>query len=302
MDELTDLIVNELGQKAINDLPDMFARGWNIPVDNSLREEVKKVASKEKCWVVQKLLNKIQKQKVGYNGSYRTSIAARIPGHDLRNVWVPVECSVDAFSDIGRNIYFTERFEKGILTEKFLIAVTPYRAFCLAMAYLASDGDNKFTFNIPITQIRHFLQGSGYEFSFKTGQNDEDSILSPEYVAMLEIVKNAPKTPVVSYRKNDDYSVIRISDSGKGIMDEVGKPLLPERLREIFGMFTTKSEGGLGLQVAKELANLRGGHLVVETTTEGSPTFSYSTKTDTVKEVPSKGMGTTFEICVPVVQ
>lgn len=304
MDKLTDLIVNKLGEKAISELPDMFARGWSIPLDSSLKDEVRLAISLEGFLDVKKLVHKISERKSEYTGNRRTSLAARIPDHNLGNIQFRLHSDVEMLANrVGKSQYATQEFKEGDLVEDILKDMMPYRSFCLAMAYLASGGDNRFTSYIPVGQIQHFLQGSNnYKFEFKADQNDHDSILIPEYISLLEIVKNAPLAPVVRYGIRDKYAFIQIQDSGQGIRNKDGTPLSPEKLHEIFGEFSTREKGGLGLQVAKELVHLRGGHIVVETRAEGEQTFSYSTKTKTVKEVHLKEKGTTFEIYLPKVQ
>jgi hypothetical protein len=300
MDELTELIIG-MGEDVLVDLPDMFSRGWSIPLDPSKREEVISACSDKKCRAIQNLINDIEDQQLEYEGNHKTSLAARIPGHDLGNIWVTVGISSLLVSMIDKNSYATQQSTEDNSIEKFLQHVTPYRAFCLAMAYLASDGDNRFTSELPVSQMQNFLRNKKYEFEFNPKEQDDNSIHSPEYVSFLQIVKNAPGKPVVRYEVNDGYGVLIVQDSGKGIKDRDGEPLSSERLGTIFAKFTSRKEGGLGLQVAKELVHLRGGHIVVETTTEGNPTISYDTSTRVVTEVAQRKVGTTFEIYTPTV-
>jgi len=288
MDELTNLIVKELGERAINDLPDIFAHGCRFPLDDSMVEIVRSVCSKEmvkkKFNPIQKLVKKMEEVRKYCLRNYRTSLAARIPGHDLSNIWGIVSFGVDAECN-QRSATSQAKYS------------TLYKAYCLSMAYLASDGDKKFMSSIPVEQLPYLVK-SRNELEFVLEQNTQQ-IMTPEYVALLQIIKNSPTEAIVSCNPSGEYTVISVQDSGKGIRDKAGIPLPPERLGEIFREFSSHPRGGLGLQVVNELVHLQEGYIQVETTTEGNPTFSYDTKTEVAKEIPPKDKGTTFTLYVP---
>ena len=49
MDELTDLIVNELGSKALTGLPDLYELKRDIPFNRWTNKDIKSILSEEKC-------------------------------------------------------------------------------------------------------------------------------------------------------------------------------------------------------------------------------------------------------------
>jgi|APSaa5957512622_1039677.scaffolds.fasta_scaffold00920_17 light-regulated signal transduction histidine kinase (bacteriophytochrome) len=303
MDELTDLIT-KLGNKTLKGLPDIFSNGWSLPLKSSLKDQVRSGISLQKFSEINKLFIQIQRKNKEHINNYSTSLAAKIPNHDLKNFLYGLNINVDfLINRVGKSEYATRNFKEGTLVEEILDDIMPYRSFCLSMTYLASNGNMKFTSSIPVKQIKHFLKtSSNYKMDFKTGKNDSNSILTPEYIALLQIVKNAPTLPTVCYGVKEDLTFIQVEDSGPGFRDKDGNFLPPERLPEIFGNFSTRKKGGLGLQVAKELVHLRGGYLTVETKTEGELTISYNTKTNKVIEGLPKREGTKFEIYTPLVQ
>jgi len=306
MDELTDLIIKEVGERALCDLPDIFARGWYLPItDPDQIDKIRGAFSEEKCKELQRgvIYNQIEKRREERKEELqsthrRTTLASRIPGHDLSNLWAPFGAQVGAVHHLR---YWESRSpEEKLENAEFLLKVlVPYRAFCLAMAYLASDGDERFVWKIPMRQLpyctpskREGIDWNG-EGNYRVG--------SPEYVALCQILKNAPTGVTVEYGDTGAYDLIAVEDSGEGIRDQEGRPLPPERLGEIFDDFTTKKDGGgLGLQVAKELVHLRKGDITVVTTTRGeggNQTYAYNTG-DRIGTVfpPQEQTGTRFLI------
>ncbi|HIG95283.1 TPA: sensor histidine kinase [Candidatus Woesearchaeota archaeon] len=300
MDELADLIIKEVGERALRDLPDIFARGWYLPItDPSQLDAIRSAFSEERCKELQQQINSIERKRGDLRlTNYRTSLASRIPGHDLSNLWAPFGSQVGA---IHHQRYWENRTpEQKLENATFLLKVlVPYRAFCLAMAYLASEGDKQFVWNMPVQQLPYCTpaQRQGIDWQIKK----DGTIASPEYVALCQILKNAPTRVAVTYIDTGAYDGLSIQDSGEGIRDREGRPLPPERMGEIFGDFTTKEDGGgLGLQVAKELAHLRKGDITVVTTTRGergNQTYAYNTG-DHIGSVfpPQEKTGTRFLI------
>lgn len=313
MDKLTDLIINEVGRRALEDIPDIFARGWYLPLQDAenideVRDAIKAVLSEERVKELQKRVNEIYGEKCHVQPAHRgTLLASRIPGHDLSNLWAPFGTQTGALSDqrYWNSLTPERKLESAGFTLKVLV---PYRAFCLAMAYLASDGDERFVWKIPVQQLPYCTPAKHAGIEWGEGNSPlfeiSSMIGSPEYVALCQILKNAPTRVRASRRLSGYGGVLRAKDFGEGIRDAEGRPLPPERLGEIFGDFTTKRDGGgLGLQVAKELVHLRKGFIAMATTTRGEQgyhTCGYNTDSNHGEAFPPEDKtGTTFLICTP---
>ena len=223
-------------------------------------------------------------------------LGVRLYKHDLKNLHAEfygqmqlLELDPDKIDDA--------KFASGLLC-----LMANFRLFGITMGYLASDGNEKYTSKIFSPQIPCLLNAvSGH--GLQSSSIQESAIRSPVYIAIFEAAKNTP-TPYRLVIKKGANITISIHDDGKGICYyDCGKekPLPLERLPEIFEGFTTRADGGLGLQVAKRLIELRNGHIVVETKTDKSPFhFVYSTETGVPCQVLTSGKtGTTFTFCVP---
>lgn len=288
----------ELGEKSLENIPDLVARGWSLPLPEELKLEVANTVSKERFRVVNKLVCQMGVDPEKFSVTPRAALAARIPNHDQGGLALAGDDFgyLEQIKTKERKIEFCSRL--GIF-DSCLRSSTQYRAFSLTIAYLALDGNPKYTAQLPLSLLPAIIYSPKYDFVFEPGENDQTRILTPEYVALLQIIKNAPVKPTLRYHFNNDQIALEVADQGAGIKDREGQPLALESLGQIFGNFTTKSQGGLGLQIAKELVHLRGGYIVVETKSEGHPARSYSTLTEVAHETDRELPGTTFTVNVP---
>ena len=106
--------------------------------------------------------------------------------------------------------------------------------------------------------------------------------INTEHINMLNVVHDEGSRLRERLREGDEMVKIRITDTGKGIPPEVlGKLFDP--------FFTTKSTGkgtGLGLTVARKIAELHGGELMLENRTDTSGAIATLTLRASVGEDP----------------
>lgn len=175
--------------------------------------------------------------------------------------------------------------------EKFLVNI-PYHDVKLLLdrfkpQTVCHDDKRKVMMNFPgydgveYRPLQRQVEGCNTkELSFSLPRNGY--IMNPEFIALWEIVKNAvdfetsPRIEIKDHKIQwNTVNYFKVIDNGSGILDETGNPLDYKRLPEIFGDFSTKN-GGLGLQLAQRLINLRKGKISVETSWNGIDSFSYS--------------------------
>lgn len=181
------------------------------------------------------------------------------------------ELNAENISDINEAIATIRERSEGIL--KF---ITNYRK--LANAPMPE---------INPVSVEHMIKGvlrlMGPKFSdMKVDVNEEFSDATLQMDAMLisqvmiNLVKNAIEamtgtiSPVIdiSTSISDEYYQISISDNGTGISGE--------QMEKVFvPFFTTKNDGsGIGLSISRQIMNLHGGYLDVESIPDQKTTFS----------------------------
>ncbi len=172
-----------------------------------------------------------------------------------------------------------------------------FRLFGTTMMYLASGGDEQFLSSIPAQQIEYLLESSHAEGMVLRG----DGIKNTDYVALYQLVMNAPSRVTLRVGEDDGYSSISVKDHGGGILNrERTGPISPEEVGCIFGDFTTKGNGhGLGLQLVKAIADLRKGYVGVTTPTTGGIVI-YNTKSNNYSVFPLESRGTEFVLHFPI--
>ncbi len=300
---LEKLIIEELAP-AVSELPDISNEGWNLPVDGGIADKVRaaitSIIGRNQHHAIFKITDYVRNTCNDINsGGVGVILAARLYGHDLRNLQGIFHGNMQLLETDLNKIYDIKFLNHLICT------MTNFRMFGVTMAYLASNGDPRFISKISASQIPYLLRSHQSTGNIGCLVIEDCIIQSPEYIALFEIAKNAPTSYILRIRKNS-HIVISVHDNGEGICYKAeGKsepiPLPPEKMHEIFEGLTAKEKGGVGLQVAKRLMELRGGHIVVETKTQNSP-YHWIYSTETQKESPfcSSGKpGTTFTLYTP---
>ncbi len=288
-------ILEDFG-KRILELPTIFEKGWRFPLDEGQSNEaLDSLASKVNSVHFEKIHEagkRISQMGDSYRGSGQLSLAVRLHNHYLK--MLDGEINYRNISNILRYI-------------------TILKMFGTTAPYIASKGNLKFAERIPVTQMSHLLEDASKNqmISCKLEGNFEDSyMLSPECVGSHAVVENTSTNYSLRIKRGHGEIIITITDSGSGICYKDGeelKPLPPERMPEIFKGFTTEQrrrgeKDGLGLQVAKAIAELRGGHVEVRTRTGNEPYVTSYRTTDRAgiqMKIPYMGQGTAFTLRIP---
>jgi len=304
-------IIGEFGDVALSiDCP--IEEGLHFPIKPDLHEQAKgRLKSAEDFNALKKLLKlgeEINEEASKHNVSHAPVIGARLFGHDFINLCTPLHTTYEVLQKYG---------DKGLNELKInrnLIALVNMRQFSLTMAYLASYGDSRFLSRIPVSQIPHLLEPLTHELNFEVDAENLDAILTPEYVAAYQMIKNA-KRQITNKKVGSSiklslttkqfagmpYSVITVEDNSTGILDNEGNPVPAEGLAAILcGQSTTGS--GVGLQAARHIVELRKGNLEILTKTEKNQLpiyFSLSNNLRTYDKQLEAPTGTRFTITVP---
>lgn len=173
-----------------------------------------------------------------------------------------------------------------------------FRLIGITGAYIASGGNARFEETIPTSQLELLLSDvSKYRISI---DSSEGIVKTPEYVALHQIVKNARGNFVVVYREGERWAKLSCQDQGPGICYENGTPLPPEKLPMVFGNFSTRKNGGLGLQFTKRLIELRKGDIEIISSPVYGHASEYSTLTRMSRIIQEPGFnGTRFTLYFP---
>jgi len=163
------------------------------------------------------------------------------------------------------------------------------------MADLGLGGAPAYVTRIPISQLSDLLYQEMTEPVIPTVTNstpEYKTINSREYISLYQLLKNVPE-PAGGRKVSVDIEISRgteerllvVRDNGPGIMDREGNPISAERLPEIFGEYSSREGGGLGLQLVKALVELSSsegrraekGYVNVSTRSEKGSALFYST-------------------------
>ena len=245
------------------------------------------------------------------------SLARRLYGHDVRGL-----CSLVGFAfNPFRAHYKTGAKAPHTLkkTNDFHYYFSIFRLFCSSMAFLATH-DEKYNFPIPIQQVAYIIKDR-INMKDKINNGLTGNISASDFVTFFQFATNAHKKGRgINFYQEGDYAVMSIADKGKGIREKIeygpaptykkiyGAPLPVERIPELFEDFTThvydgEKTGGLGLQIAKRLADLTGRYITVKTKAGRGQTLFYDTReTEAVISKERMRQGTEFKLYIPMSQ
>ncbi len=275
---------------SVERLMDIYARGWALPFtpdqQEAAREYIQRLAA-------HRTLDKIcqKAQRVTRSESAENSLAARLYDHDLRIEMTYCRGMANLLAGKDPPALTNE------IVHTFMRKLTMFRLFGLTMDYLASEKDPASIISFPSSQLEELLTSSSKQ-SREIRVYSARSISNVEYVAIHQIVKNAPTRWGLYVTNHGPYVRYMIEDHGKGIRHEDKTPLRAEELPQLFGEFSTTG-GGFGLQIARELIHSIGGYVEVISTTERA-TVRYSTTDHHAETSPPSGYrGTLFAVYVP---
>ncbi len=315
-------LILELGDIVL-EWPDVFARGWNLPLEGEKLEEARTYVDLSFLERISITKNGLLRIPTEYPTSLTddVSLAVRINRHDLGNI-------NNKF--LLQAVVFPSRLkkEKPISDDEltdFYTYMTLSRIFLSTMAYVASGGNEKYLVNVPLNQVGYLLEKMSKEGNkkkyFGFSSSIRGNIISAEFVALHQFLKNAlqqtdkiepveealvtdyvPSPQVRIYDDKDEgYRILSVQDSGGGVPKEI--------IPYIFLGRTTKEEGtGLGLTLARRIAELSGGYVGVETRGKDRKIWDYSTATGFVGDVKYEGndkppipkTGSIFYIAIPL--
>ena len=274
MDELQRLIVQEFGEMVLR-IPNLLETGLSYPLDESQAgvkgHEICGMFNETKAIALWEVVEKMDGSSLAGNTPYDVGLALRLFSHNLDGEFLGY---LTLATELQKNKFF--RMEKSLnIAIRNLINC---RLLGQATAYLASSGSPFSADVISINQLEFLLNYFGEKKATVAGDHN-GVISSPEYLALCQMVSNvgARRNVIVDFERNGENASLSATDNGPGIRDIDGHPLPEDRLHEIFYGITTKTSGGLGLQVVRRLAQLRGGYVNVTTKTEGNKPISYST-------------------------
>ncbi|MDO8656511.1 MAG: ATP-binding protein [Nanoarchaeota archaeon] len=289
---IDEFIVHEF-VPPVEKLMDIYANGWQFPLTTGQTEEARKyMASLSSEQSLRKICNQAERL------IQHQSLAARLYGHDLRGeitycLWISTVSPQEISS-------------KTVNT--FMRKLTVFRLFGLTMGYLSSQEKEKYLTSFPVDQLDYLLASASQQ-NRKISQSLSDPISNVEFVILYEIVKNAPTQWELSINKQKKEISYTVQDFGQGIRckkkgeSDEALPLPAQEYPRLFKDFSTKEEGGLGLQIVKKLTDSLQGYVEIVSTTELA-TIHYSTKDEQISSLPcyqtkSKTKGTLFSCYVP---
>lgn len=289
MKTLQKRILHEFTPK-VERLMDIYARNWKLPLSI---EQADDAAAYMHRLAAHRTFEKIdaKAKKMKKTAGALHSLAARLYDHDLIGEITYLQGMESILrKEPGLPINDTE-------ANRFMRKLTSFRLFGLAMGYLASDHNADYLSFFPQSQLDYLLTFASLK-SRKIQSMVSHNLSNVEYVALHQIVKNAPAHYEL-YAKNEGlFTKYLIQDLGGGIRHKDKIPLTANELPEIFNEFSTK-DSGHGLQIARHLVHSLGGHIEVVTTTEKG-TLRYSTEYEKAESTVSFGVhGTLFSVYVP---
>lgn len=275
------------GRRALGLFPDMFERGFSFPATDADKETFLKSLDSKAIEQFSVSLNEYTNEQKGKAERKELNLALRIIGHDLVNIGSNIIAELSFYQTFNRLLN-----PKELPPQYFFQNYTNYRTLVLTMADLGLDGALDFVTKLPVSQLEYLLSLDGENLPTVTCTSlDLKTINSREYVCLYQLVKNVPVS--IGERRWVDINIydlgekhlLVVRDNGSGILDKDGNPISAERLPEIFGDYSSRKGGGLGLQLVKALVELpppngkrtEKGYVSVSTKSEkGAPLF-YST-------------------------
>ncbi len=271
-------------------LMDIYARDWKLHLSI---EQADDAAAYMRRLAVHRTFEKIdaKAKQIKKTAGAPHSLAARLYDHDLIG-------EMTYLQGMGSILRREPRLPiNDVEANRFMRKHTSFRLFGLAMGYLASDHNPDYLSFFPPSQLDTLLSSASQKSRTIYTAVSYD-LSNVEYVALHQIVKNAPAHYELYVKTENSFSQYLIQDLGGGIRHKDKTPLTAAELPEIFNEFSTKGSGH-GLQIARHLIHSLGGHIEVITTTEKG-TLRYSTLYEKAASSASSGVfGTLFLVYVP---
>lgn len=251
---------------------------------------------------LKKLRQDLWARRREYDGSLLESIGARLWGHDLVNTFGVMRTYIDLLKRKP------ERIDKSSMVDNYLDCLVNFKAIGMTVGYLASGGENALGFEIPTDQLQYLLKNAGKgKGEVNVDNSAPDTIDFATYTALFQYVKNAGSrgdvsSINVSARLRGGKAIYCVADDGPGLVMLDGEPLPHDSIKRVFGDYSSREGGGLGLQVAEAVAKLRGGSAQVDSKVEGQLIVSYNTSygfTAPIGLDRASSTGCTFSIIVP---
>ena len=183
-----------------------------------------------------------------------SNIAARIWGHDLNGIAGTVLNGASLISSyLGSSLRY------------FAPSYTNFHIFTTTMVALVEGMASKCIYSFPTENLKLFLGATHNDNADVSigGIHPNQTITNVEYVALWQAMKNAYQSEgariSIDLSEDSRGRNITVQDYGTGLVDAMGQPLSRFQMPKVFGEYTTKNTGGLGLQVIREITELCGG-------------------------------------------
>lgn len=217
------------------------------------------------------------------------SLAARIPGHDFNNLTTPLNLSDVNVGDNEKNIQ-----EMGAVIRSCLME---FRALVASMGLLQLGPDHGSVYLRP-------MAGADVAMLLNRKAGVRVTSYVPEistavYFSIYQMIKNAfyykAKAVSVAFEETDEHQAVHVNDNGFGIRDAQGNPMPSSELPQIFGAYSSRPDGGLGLEAVKNITEMQNGKVAVATRALGHESIQSWSEDPSLAAKPVQGIaGTNF--------
>lgn len=234
-----------------------------------------------------------------------TLLAFKIVDHDV----------IGIVGTMNNAVIHARRYKQGMLDPefpenqmtRFIRSVDVLRYLGLSMLSLASQGNPQYDVPISLSRIPSLLSigPNIHPPSSCTTQSSLSAIDLPVWFALYQVAKNARGNYEITIDHDDASLKIAVSDTGPGLVTASNIPMTKENIPTIFGDYSSRRGGGLGLKLVKRFTEILSGNVEVVSrakNAEGSSiTMRYNTNEKDAQTLSDSKLetGCTFTLTVP---
>lgn len=293
--------IEEIGNLALA-LQDPSSEGWTLPLQGTDLEAAVNIAEEEffqQVELLMKLSLEVLSDERNNTRKGDVSLAARLYDHDCIGIVDGVYSDLEWLKMIIERDFGQKKFE--IATNRLFTNFHEVKQFLITIAFLATN-DNTYAIPVKTSNLAYFHIPERNMF-FE--DNINGTIYSPETVAVHQLANNARyrvgrnDSIIIGFEGDEDYNILTVQNQGRGVSNRDGTPMSKEDLPKIFGEFSTKKIGGLGLQVVKRIVELRKGYLELFTRSNNSVLEYNSVRNTAIESTHQMDKGTKFVLYIP---